>query len=169
MEDEPHRRPTVLVIFGGRGDLTWRKLVPALFNLQLDKSLPQPFALHARGPGGDQRRDAAGAAPRRGRTASRRRGPPADADWNSFVAAVTYQQADFDDPAAYSQLSDQLDRDRRPMERQGQSTLLSGHAAGAVRRDRPPAGRGGPGAGARAQPHRGGKAAGLRSRIRPGS
>ena len=37
-----------------------------------------------------------------------RRGPPADADWNSFMAAVTYQQADFDDPAAYVQLRDYL-------------------------------------------------------------
>jgi glucose-6-phosphate 1-dehydrogenase len=25
--------PAVFVIFGGAGDLTWRKLVPALFNL----------------------------------------------------------------------------------------------------------------------------------------
>jgi glucose-6-phosphate 1-dehydrogenase len=37
-----------------------------------------------------------------------RRGPPADADWNSFVTAVTYQHGDFDDPAACSQLSDYL-------------------------------------------------------------
>ena len=39
-----------------------------------------------------------------------RRGPPADADWNSFVAAVSYQQADFNDPAAYVQLRDYLDQ-----------------------------------------------------------
>ena len=45
MENTRSHRPAVLVIFGGRGDLTWRKLVPALFNLHLDKNLPQPFAL----------------------------------------------------------------------------------------------------------------------------
>ena len=28
--------PTAFVIFGGGGDLTWRKLVPALYNLWLD-------------------------------------------------------------------------------------------------------------------------------------
>jgi glucose-6-phosphate 1-dehydrogenase len=27
--------PTILVIFGGMGDLTWRKLAPALYNLLL--------------------------------------------------------------------------------------------------------------------------------------
>ncbi|HSN89179.1 MAG TPA: hypothetical protein VL025_20610, partial [Thermoanaerobaculia bacterium] len=35
--------PTVFVIFGGGGDLTWRKLVPALYNLWLDKALSEPF------------------------------------------------------------------------------------------------------------------------------
>ena len=35
--------PTILVIFGGMGDLTWRKLAPALYNLLLDKQLPERF------------------------------------------------------------------------------------------------------------------------------
>ena len=47
MENDARHRPAVLVIFGGGGDLTWRKLIPALFNLHLDKNLPQPFALRA--------------------------------------------------------------------------------------------------------------------------
>ncbi len=36
--------PTVMVIFGASGDLTWRKLVPALYNLFLvcDSSLSRP-------------------------------------------------------------------------------------------------------------------------------
>jgi glucose-6-phosphate 1-dehydrogenase len=29
--------PTIIVIFGGTGDLTWRKLIPAIYNLYLDK------------------------------------------------------------------------------------------------------------------------------------
>jgi glucose-6-phosphate 1-dehydrogenase len=28
--------PTIFVIFGGAGDLTWRKLVPSLFDLHRD-------------------------------------------------------------------------------------------------------------------------------------
>ena len=37
--------PTVMVIFGASGDLTSRKLVPALFNLSVDKLLPDRFFL----------------------------------------------------------------------------------------------------------------------------
>lgn len=37
--------PTVMVIFGASGDLTWRKLVPALYNLFLDRCLPERFAV----------------------------------------------------------------------------------------------------------------------------
>ncbi|MFN2217783.1 MAG: hypothetical protein ACK2UA_04205, partial [Anaerolineae bacterium] len=39
-----HPDPETLVIFGGGGDLTWRKLVPALYNLFLDGYLPDRFA-----------------------------------------------------------------------------------------------------------------------------
>ncbi len=37
--------PTLLVIFGGSGDLAMRKLVPALYNLYLEGWLPEKFAL----------------------------------------------------------------------------------------------------------------------------
>ncbi len=40
-----HTQPTVLIIFGAGGDLTWRKLAPALYNLLLDKQLPERFAV----------------------------------------------------------------------------------------------------------------------------
>ena len=39
--------PTVFVIFGGAGDLTWRKLVPALFDLSQDRSMPADFSIIA--------------------------------------------------------------------------------------------------------------------------
>ena len=37
--------PTVVVIFGASGDLTKRKLVPAIYNLALDNLLPSDFFL----------------------------------------------------------------------------------------------------------------------------
>jgi len=37
--------PIVMIIFGAGGDLTWRKLIPALYNLFLDHHLPQQFAI----------------------------------------------------------------------------------------------------------------------------
>jgi glucose-6-phosphate 1-dehydrogenase len=36
---------SIMVIFGGTGDLTHRKLMPALYNLVYDKLLPEPFAV----------------------------------------------------------------------------------------------------------------------------
>ena len=45
MEPSIHPEPAVVVIFGAAGDLTWRKLVPALYNLFLDKWLPDRFAV----------------------------------------------------------------------------------------------------------------------------
>jgi len=45
MKNKPELRSTVLVIFGAAGDLTWRKLVPALFDLYLDDLLPDKFAI----------------------------------------------------------------------------------------------------------------------------
>ena len=37
--------PTIIVIFGAGGDLTWRKLIPALYNLYLDQWMPEHFAV----------------------------------------------------------------------------------------------------------------------------
>ncbi|MBW2590488.1 MAG: hypothetical protein JRD71_07195, partial [Deltaproteobacteria bacterium] len=38
-----HSDPCAVVIVGATGDLTARKLVPALFNLYLNDGLPDPF------------------------------------------------------------------------------------------------------------------------------
>src|ERR1700693_3552361 len=37
--------PCVMVIFGGAGDLSWRKLLPAIYNLNVDGVLPSHFAV----------------------------------------------------------------------------------------------------------------------------
>ncbi len=44
---ENHKRPssTVLFIFGGSGDLNFRKLSPALFNLFIDNWMPEKFSI----------------------------------------------------------------------------------------------------------------------------
>src|SRR5271167_91464 len=39
--------PCMLCIFGGAGDLSHRKLLPALYNLMVDKLLPNKFAIVA--------------------------------------------------------------------------------------------------------------------------
>ena len=37
------KEPTLIFIFGGSGDLAQRKLLPALYNLFIDKYLPEDF------------------------------------------------------------------------------------------------------------------------------
>ncbi|GAC1421093.1 MAG: glucose-6-phosphate dehydrogenase [Flavisolibacter sp.] len=39
------KQPTIVFIFGGSGDLTYRKLMPALYNLFLDKYLPEHYSI----------------------------------------------------------------------------------------------------------------------------
>src|SRR3954463_14120859 len=38
-------QPCQLVIFGAAGDLAWRKLLPAVYNLNVDGDLPSHFAV----------------------------------------------------------------------------------------------------------------------------
>jgi glucose-6-phosphate 1-dehydrogenase len=47
MQTNDQLEPTVFVIFGGAGDLFWRKLVPALFDLSRDRSMPVDFSIIA--------------------------------------------------------------------------------------------------------------------------
>ncbi|MEI9806702.1 MAG: hypothetical protein WDO16_01810 [Bacteroidota bacterium] len=35
-----------IVIFGGKGDLAWRKLIPAFYNLYINGYLPEQFAIY---------------------------------------------------------------------------------------------------------------------------
>jgi glucose-6-phosphate 1-dehydrogenase len=99
--------PATIVIFGVAGDLAWRKLVPALFNLFLDKRLPEPFALI----GLDRQELSDAALPRRlreGVDQFSRRGSPKNADWEAFAARIGYLQTDFTDAAAYDHLGERL-------------------------------------------------------------
>jgi glucose-6-phosphate 1-dehydrogenase len=45
MKTDDQLEPTVFVIFGGAGDLAWRKLVPALFDLSQDRRMPVVFSV----------------------------------------------------------------------------------------------------------------------------
>ncbi len=101
------KEPTILVIFGGMGDLTWRKLSPALYNLLLDKQLPERFAvigLDAKdaGPGEFCQRLKDGAAH------FCRCGEVDEEDWKSIGDHLTFLAGDFTDPAIYAALMAQV-------------------------------------------------------------
>ena len=94
----PILESTVFAIFGGGGDrLTWRKLMPALFNLYLDRSLPETFALLGLDRL-DKNDEAFRQRLRDGVDQFSRRGPAKDAEWNAFAAHINYFQMDFANP-----------------------------------------------------------------------
>jgi glucose-6-phosphate 1-dehydrogenase len=110
-ENNPNDRPQVgppclMVIFGASGDLTKRKLVPALCNLAEEGLLSDQFAI-------------VGFAFDKMDTNSFRdllskeineftSQPPDPKIWQSLLQRIYYVQGDFNDPAAYQRLKDQI-------------------------------------------------------------
>jgi glucose-6-phosphate 1-dehydrogenase len=85
--------PAILTIFGGTGDLTERKLMPALFTLFAERLLPSNFAIvgSARRPFNDQEyRDYLAEHVRQ-----HARVEVVDAIWQSFAENLHYQQGEF--------------------------------------------------------------------------
>ena len=102
-----HTTPASIVIFGAGGDLTSRKLVPALYNLFLDKYLPAHFAVigmgHQQMTDDDFRQHL-----RDGVDQFSRRGKVEDEAWKEFTSHLSFVSADFRDAAAYDALKEQL-------------------------------------------------------------
>ncbi len=98
--------PTVVVIFGASGDLTARKLLPAVYNLSHDNLLPADFHLVGFGRkvmADDEFRAAAAAAVKE---FSRRE--PEPEVWARVAARTAYVAGGYDEPAAYQRLAAQL-------------------------------------------------------------
>jgi glucose-6-phosphate 1-dehydrogenase len=98
--------PCAVVIFGATGDLTHRKLVPALYNLQRERLLPPGFNAI-----GFARRDWTDeyfreSLEKDGRQYSR--SGLEDSLWGSFAGEISYLQSSFDDPAGYQNLAGKL-------------------------------------------------------------
>jgi len=104
----PEASPTAFVIFGGGGDLTWRKLVPALYNLWLDEALCEPFRVIAL-----DHKELESAAYvqhlREGVDQFSRRGKTEEEPWSRFAGNIEFRRADFEDAAAYAALAEALD------------------------------------------------------------
>ncbi len=111
--------PTVLVIFGASGDLTARKLLPALYNLAVDNLLPADFHLIGFGrsplPDDEFRRTAAAAV----REFSRR--TPTDDIWKPIAARTRYLAGGYDEPAAFVRLRELIDGIEREAGREVQA------------------------------------------------
>ena len=100
--------PVVMVIFGAGGDLAWRKLVPALYNLFLDRRLPGRFAIvgMARKERSDDdfRRRL-----REGVDLFSRRGRVDEQTWGEFASRLSYAEGDFTAPGSGALLGRRLD------------------------------------------------------------
>lgn len=99
--------PCVMVIFGATGDLTGRKLAPALYNLGRDGLLPPNFACI-----GFARKDYTDEAFREELKQEigmySRVKPIEEAFWNNFQEKIFYHQSEFDQDEGYLRLKDRL-------------------------------------------------------------
>src|SRR5919201_554960 len=101
--------PCTLVIFGASGDLTERKLLPAVDRLVETGRLPHEFALVGvarTAMSDDQFRD-------RCRSAVARYGRGSSPAWDELAASVRYLSGDYDDPATYERLAEVLEETER--------------------------------------------------------
>jgi glucose-6-phosphate 1-dehydrogenase len=106
--------PCTVIIFGASGDLTKRKLVPALYRLTQERLLPAEFAIvgFARSQMSNEEfrakmKDAVITYSEAKRVD--------DAVWDSFARGIFYLAGDVNDPEAYrrmSELLDQVDQER---------------------------------------------------------
>jgi len=99
--------PCIVVIFGATGDLTARKLMPALYNLKREGQLPTNFACcgFARREKTDEvfRDEMKKAVSEHSRVK-----PLEETLWDSFHSQLFYHQSEFDDDAGYERFAAHL-------------------------------------------------------------
>ncbi|MBJ7450223.1 MAG: glucose-6-phosphate dehydrogenase [Parachlamydiales bacterium] len=99
--------PCIMVIFGATGDLTARKLMPALYNLNRENLLPQEFACV-----GFARREKSNEVFReemlQGLKEFSRSKPEEDDTWSAFSERLFYHQSPFDQDEGYEALKKML-------------------------------------------------------------
>jgi glucose-6-phosphate 1-dehydrogenase len=108
---ENHKRPsaTLLFIFGGSGDLNFRKLSPALFNLFIDNWMPEKFCIIGIG-----RTEYSDVDYRTrlldGIKQFSRRKDVSDDQWKTFSQHVHYLKMDAEKDANYTGISDMIQK-----------------------------------------------------------
>ncbi len=95
----------VLTIFGASGDLTRRKLIPALYNLALERRLPERFAVigYARS---EMTHEVFRSKMREAVSQFSRTGLKDESVWNDFAANLYFIPGSYDESNGYRQLQD---------------------------------------------------------------
>ena len=110
--------PTVLVIFGASGDLTKRKLIPALYNLGVDNLLPSDFKFIGFGRKPIPNDEFRSFAKESTSNFSRRK---LNSDvWNRIESNTEYLSGNYDDLEAYRKLHDRIHEIEKEHDRQFQ-------------------------------------------------
>ena len=99
---------TIIVIFGGTGDLAKRKLLPAFYNLFIDGRMPGNFEIIGLGRT-KLTDDAYREHLHEGLVQFSRSGKPDEAKWEVFKESISYFTSNIDDPKSYTELGTKLD------------------------------------------------------------
>ena len=106
LRGRPRHRPAAMVIFGVSGDLTSRKLMPALYDLAVGQPLPEGFSVV-----GVSHRDWSDEEFRekmREAVTANARTPVTEDAWQGFAKGLSYVRGDFADPETYGRLGQRL-------------------------------------------------------------
>ena len=101
-------QPCTIVIFGATGDLTHRKLIPALYNLAADGDLPP--AVEIVGFARREKSDEQFRTELEEATRKFSRQPVRDEVWKTFAQSIFYHQSEFADASGYKTLAERLDK-----------------------------------------------------------
>lgn len=107
LESRSRPEACTVVIFGATGDLTHRKLIPALYNLQVEGALPAGVKII-----GFARRDKSDEEFRLGLEAVNKKVSRSGHDesiWQDYAENIHYHQSEFQDADGYKRLADRLD------------------------------------------------------------
>src|SRR5437016_2257828 len=100
--------PCTFVIFGASGDLTRRKLIPALYNLAVSRLMPAGMSIVGFAMT-DTTSEKFRADMREGTSQFSRRKPLDEPIWNDFASRLHYISGGFEDPKNFVKLREKLE------------------------------------------------------------
>lgn len=110
-------QPVIFIIFGGAGDLTKRKIIPALYNLYLDNWLPEKFAIvgTSRSKLSD---DEYRSSLLKAINEFSRKGKAKKEDWSAFSSNITFQVSDVNNTSDYKAFGKTIDKLRQEWDKE---------------------------------------------------
>ena len=109
MENNVKPDPTIFVIFGAGGDLTWRKLIPALYNLYLDGWMPERIVVLGLDRA-EMTDDEFRSHLQDGVDKNSRRGKVDKKRWDAFAKNLFFSKADFEVDKSFQNLKKRLEK-----------------------------------------------------------